>query len=313
MKPKVAASLEISNGSVKLLELTRKRRNRYCVIHCARHAYDSRAKLGDTIKKTIAESAESAGMSGFLSTSVWSPTLISRKITMPNAEPEKLAETVKAEAAKVVPYSLNDCIIDHFVLGPSAEAGKTDVMFIAAKKDLIFERCRFLQGIGIDLSFVDIHPVALSNLYAEFFVQNRGKTVALIHLGDAPPEVRAEENFMCIVKDGVPHVIRDLGDKLSAPQVAQEAWNQTAAQIMNAAVFYENSSKDKVELFAISGEEKTCGLMAKCAEQDFQKTLERWTIADRLDFANEDIRDEFLKHESSFMVAAGLALRRLKG
>ncbi|MBF0254629.1 MAG: pilus assembly protein PilM [Candidatus Omnitrophica bacterium] len=308
MAQKNVKVLEISTTAVKLLEVTRKKRQVFQVENCIQETYTSKALLESVLKKVL---AESKSPSDPVCTSVWSGTLMTKKIEMPNLNASELDAAVRSEADRHVPFPLNECVLDHYVMEPSTGHAKSSVMLIAAKKDLIMERCRLLESVGLKMSFMDIHPLAVANLYGQFEPDAGEKITALVHLGDAPPAVRGEDNFVTILKNGRPFVIRDLGDKLSAAEVTEEQWSQTTAQIVNAARFFETTFGSKVERFRLSGHKEVCAKMAGLIKAQSAADVAAWSAADLFKYAHPDAREELSRNESAFVVSLGVAVRGL--
>ena len=133
----------------------------------------------------------------------------------------------------------------------------------------------------------------------------------MIHLGDVPGRLKGEDNFISILRGGSPVVVRDLGDKLSENEVSPETWIQVSGQIMNAAVFYENTFHEPVKNFLISGDEAVCQKVVEAMKRDYQKDLNRWSVLGELEFENPEVKKAIEEYEPNIMVGLGLAVRRL--
>ena len=300
--------LEITSSTVKLLGVSKNKKNLLQVDFFDRREFSSRPEIEDAIQKFVSSRLKA---SDFVTTSVWSPTMYTRKISMPIFTPSELKGAIQLEADKYIPFAVEDCVLDHQVIRQDNATKKMDVLLVAAKKEPIVERCRFLEKMGLRVSFMDVHPAAVCNLYLAHQPEYRGEATAVIHIGDVPGRIHGEENFVGIIKNGVPVVMRDLGNKLSSAEVAEEVWVQIASQIMHAAVFYENAMQEKVQEFVISGDAETCRRIVEALERDTQKKVQRWSILDQLDYANSEVKKTIEEYESSAMVCLGLALRKL--
>lgn len=301
-----AFAIEISSSAVKLLGLLRHKKSSYQVTHASRHPYESKAVLAATVKKALA----AAGLeSGAAATSVWASTMVIRKISLPKLKPQEVAGALQLEADKYVPFGLDECELDHYLFPPDPQGAKTDVMMVASKKDLILERCKFLEEMGLKLLFMDIHPLALTN-WLLFQKPDAGKgTRAVIHIGDAPGKTTGEDNYIVILKDGVPWVIRDLGDRFASPEVTDEAYAQTAALVSNAIVFFENMAHDKPKEILLSSDDSIAVKLADALEKTTRLRPVRWNAAEGLTFENDAVKSSFKSSEAVFSSTLGVCAR----
>lgn len=333
--------LEISLKSVKYLELAPKKKQLE-VQNFLVYPYQTKADLEAILPKLQAERAEPDQAIG---TSVWSSTLISKKITLPLLAPHELKAVIEAEAGKQLPFALSECQMDYYVIDENLQTKIMEVMLIAAKKDLIVERCKYLQKYGIAMRFMDIHPIALARLYKRFHGDLK-QGVALIHVGCNPPALMGEENFVCILKNGVPVVLRDLNERLflsapatverpaeatapaegqatalapaaptpatATPQAPTANFQAAASQIMNAVVFYENNFKEPVSRILLSGDSATCARMGEALLSQHRRKAEQWNILDQINFTDAAIKDEARKNEAGLNILLGLAARGIE-
>jgi hypothetical protein len=303
-----AWTLDISSSAVKLLGLARRKKADFEVIHASRTAYDSRGMMADAIKRAVASASLE---SSFVATSVWASTMIIRKISLPRLRPQEVPGALQLEADKYVPFGLDECILDHFPFPADPQGQKTDVMLVASKKDLILERCKLLEDAGLKLWFMDIDPVALTNWLLIRRPESARGTRALIHIGDAPGRTQGEDSFIIILKDGVPWVIRDLGERFSAPEVSDEACSQTAALAANALVFFENMAHDKPSEILLSADDAIAPKLAESVEKAARLKPVRWQAAENILFRDDEVERAFSGPAASFAPALGVCARAL--
>lgn len=308
MTTATAWTLEISTTAVKLLGLTGRKNKEFEVVHASRSAYDSKGALAETLKRSIA----AAGLQGVpVATSVWASTMILRKISLPKLKPNEILGALQLEADKYVPFGLDECVLDHFLFPPDPQGLKADVMLVAAKKDLILERCRLLEDAGLKLLFMDIHPAALVNWLLLRKPEAAKGVHVLVHIGDAPGKAQGEDNFIVILKDGTPWVIRDLGDRFAAPEVTDEAVSQTATLAANAIVFFNNMTHEKPSEVLLSAEEGVAARLLPALEKSTQIKSARWSAADGLHFADDAAKTAFLGSAAAFAGSLGCCARTL--
>ncbi len=303
-----ALTIEISSSAVKLLSAVCRKKTDYTVTYASRHPYDSKGALSDTIKKALA--AASADRA-FIGTSVWASTMVLRKIALPRLKPAEIAGALQLEADKYVPFGLDECVLDHYLFPQDPQGAKTDVMLVASKKDLILDRCRLLEESGLKLRFMDIHPLALSNWLMIRKPELAKGSHALIHIGDVPGRIQGEDSFIVIFKDGVPWVIRDLGDRFSAADAGDEACSQTAALAANAIVFFENMTHERPKEIWLSADDAVAARLGEAVEKAARIRPVRWAPAEGLAFENDSVKSAFAASPTVFSTALGVAARML--
>jgi len=303
-----AWTLDISSSAVKLLGLTRRKKTEFEVIHASRTAYDSRGALADAIKRAVSGADLETPL---VATSVWASTMVIRKISLPYLKSQEVPGALQLEADKYVPFGLDECVLDHFPFPPDPQGQKTDVMLVASKKDLILERCKLLEDAGLKLLFMDIDPVALVNWLLLRRPEAAQGTRALVHIGDAPGRMQGEDSFIIILKDGVPWVIRDLGDRFSTPEISDEACSQTAALTANALVFFENLAHDKPKEILLSADDALFPKLAESIEKAARLKPVRWSASEGVLFRDEEAEKAFSGSAVSLAPALGVCARTL--
>lgn len=306
MATPISWSLEISASAVKLLGLARRKKTEFEVTHAAREPYDSMGALAETIKRVVAAASP---QSNLMATSVWASTMVIRKISLPKLKPGEIRGALQLEADKYVPFGIDECILDHFPFPDDPQGLKSEVMLIAAKKDLILDRCKLLDESGIKLKFMDIQPLALTNWLLLSRPQAQTSTAAFIHISDVPGKVSGEDNFLVILKNGVPWVIRDLGDRLAAPQLTDEALTQTAALAANAIVFFENMTREKPTEILLSADDAVAPRLIDALEKSTRIKPARWSAAEGLSFSDDAARKSFEAAPGAFACALGTCAR----
>jgi hypothetical protein len=299
-------SLEISSSAVKLLGLVRRKKTEFEIVHASRQLYDSMGALAETVKQVIAAGSPQTSL---MATSVWASTMVIRKISLAKLKPGEIRGALQLEADKYVPFGLDECILDYFPFPDDPRGLKSDVMLIAAKKDLILDRCKLLEASGLKLKFMDIHPLALTNWLLIKRPQTHTGITALIHIGDVPGKIAGEDNFLVILKEGVPWVIRDLGDRLAAPELTDEALTQTAALAANAIVFFENMTHEKPSEILISAGDTIASRLAEALEKASRIKPVRWAADEGLVFSDEAAQKSFGTAPGTFASALGACAR----
>jgi type IV pilus assembly protein PilM len=162
---KRALGIDIGAGSVKIVELEKTSDG----IHLLR------AKFFDLTQHAEQEKRDSlikAGIEGLLRTekirggksvvSLSGQSVFIRFLKLPRIQKSKIDKIIKYEAQQQVPFPLEKITWDHQAFGAYGGT-EEDVLFVAAKKDIVEANLGYLSGTGLDVEFMDISPLALLN------------------------------------------------------------------------------------------------------------------------------------------------------
>ncbi len=120
-------------------------------------------------------------------TSVSGGSVIVRLIRdMPKMTEEMLRKSIKYEAGRYVPSSVEDSYIEFEILGDSAD-GTMDVLIVAAPREVVESRIKAIEKAGLEVEVVDVESFAA---YRSLVESNSASvlsqmTVALVDIGAA--------------------------------------------------------------------------------------------------------------------------------
>lgn len=127
-----------------------------------------------------------------------------REIEMPSLTEKEMTEAVYWEAEKVLPYPVDEAILDWIVLERARETDQMmTLLLVAGKKDYIRSFLKPMKTVGIrplNLSLIPM-PVLQVLKYIPDFQSHA--TVAVIDMG-------AETTHVLIIKDGLPRLSRTI-------------------------------------------------------------------------------------------------------
>ena len=126
-------------------------------------------------------------------------SLVIRIIEVPRMSPKELAETMKWEVERHVPFASSELQMDYQIIerpDTPPEAQTMEVLLVVAQQEMINTHLEVIQGAGLEPAAVDVEPLAL----ARALVDARGpeelrRTIALVNIGDQITDVS-------IVRDG---------------------------------------------------------------------------------------------------------------
>jgi type IV pilus assembly protein PilM len=124
----------------------------------------------------------------------------SRVMSFPFSDPRKVETAVMAEIEDVVPFDLDEMIVDHQILG--TQAGKTAALVVMTRKNFLRSFLEHLQRINIDPKLVDVDSLAFYNL-SSYIDSDPSKSFGLVDIGH-------EKTSVCIVQGGLLRMFRSI-------------------------------------------------------------------------------------------------------
>lgn len=131
-------------------------------------------------------------------------SVVVRTVRIPKMTEATLRKSIKYEAGRYVPSSVEDSFIEFEIIGDADEM-QMDVLIVAAPKDVIQSRIKACRDAGLDVDVVDVEPFCAYRALLESDQANEfaGKTVALVDIGSSTTS-------MSVVTDGVFAMARSL-------------------------------------------------------------------------------------------------------
>ncbi|AZR74503.1 hypothetical protein BBF96_14580 [Anoxybacter fermentans] len=129
---------------------------------------------------------------------------IIREVEMPVMTDRELSKAIYWEAKKVLPYSVEEAIIDWIVLERRREIDKMmSVLLVAGRKDYIYSFLKPIKSVGIKPQNLSIFPIPLLYVVKQIPDFKKYTTAAVIDMG-------AEVTHVLIIKDGLPRLSRTI-------------------------------------------------------------------------------------------------------
>jgi len=136
-------------------------------------------------------------------------SVIIKKINLTAMEDSELSSHIQAEAEQYIPFDIDEVYLDYQDLKTNTdEDDRTDVMLVAAKKDVVTGYLEMLSNAGLEAIIVDVDAFALENAYGANF-GGLEENIALIDIG-------ASKMSINIVSKGTSALARDavMGSKI---------------------------------------------------------------------------------------------------
>nr|MBF0220825.1 type IV pilus assembly protein PilM [Desulfobulbaceae bacterium] len=221
-KQKLALGLDIGSYAVKICELTSSQNG------CRLLKLGS-AKLPEgAVEDGVLQDPDSVGAiittlinnlkikNKKVAISISGYSVIVKKINLAVMSAAELEEHIQAEAEQYIPFDIDDVFLDFQDLKTNSdESDRTDIMLVAAKKDVINTYLRMLEKIGLQAVVVDVDAFALENSYEN--VESLAENVALIDIG-------ASKMSFNIIANGASILARDV--VMGSRQITEQIQNR---------------------------------------------------------------------------------------
>jgi type IV pilus assembly protein PilM len=215
-KTKSSVGLDIGSHSIKAVELKSKKRggeSQYELVKLAYEVLPRDAIVEGTIIDTNAVAEiikmtfdENKIENKNVAISISGNSVIIKKISLPQMDPEELSESIVWEAKHNIPYAYDEINIDYAILDSprAAEEKKLDVLIVAAKKDKIENYSNVVLQARKNLESIDVDAFALQNsLQTNYLESYYEKSLAIINIGAHIANIMVTEN-------GIPQLFRDV-------------------------------------------------------------------------------------------------------
>lgn len=288
-------------------------------------------KISDLIKELAEDSKISAKE---VSISVSGSPVIVRFISMPKMTETELRAAIKFEAEKVMPFNINDCIVDFQLLKKDEYGNKINVLLVAVKREHIQKKIALVEKAGFSVRCVDVDIFAFTNAFLRNFQgMEAERTVALLNIG-------AAYTNLSILKSGVIYFARDIaigGNDIAAaivknmsvtPEFAEAlkagpafklqevaaATKQTVNNLLDeiklSFSYHENQTGRAIDEVYLSGGSSGLSWLAEAFQDTLGSKPSFWNPLQFLDIGSGDIDIAALDKIKSYLtVSVGLALR----
>jgi type IV pilus assembly protein PilM len=129
--------------------------------------------------------------------------VIIKKIAVPQMAPDTLAANIRSEAEHHIPFGRDDVEIDYHVTNPSTASGQTEMLLVAAKKEVVNDYVQVVRDAGLAPQVVDVAAFASQNGFEANYPLDPRETIVLINIGAAISNIN-------IVRSGVSLFTRDV-------------------------------------------------------------------------------------------------------
>ncbi|ADH86978.1 type IV pilus assembly protein PilM [Desulfurivibrio alkaliphilus] len=268
-------------------------------------------------------------------------SVIVKKINLQVMSTEELEKHIIEEAEQYIPFDIDDVYLDFHDLQTNREGDEnTDVMLVAAKKELVDGYLELLDGLGLEAVVVDVDAFALENAFDAH--QQQAENVALVDIGAGKMNINLLSGGSSALTRDITLGGRDLTiqlqnslglsfdeaealktGKMPAPseetrqkaaEIVQDTCRQWSEEIKRAIAFYLSSNEDQpISRIVISGGSARLTGLADYLAQQCELPCTVFNPFTRIEYDPKKIDPEYLQVAAPEMGQAfGLATRSVE-
>lgn len=275
-KQKLAVGLDIGSHSVKVCEFAEAgKKTKLISLGTAQlpvgAVEDGELRDPETVAEIIKKLIDNLGIkSKKVAISISGYSVIMKKINLAVMTEEELQHHIQAEAEQYIPFDIDEVYIDFQDLHTNQDdEGRTDVMLVAAKKEVVNRYIEMLEGIGLKVVVVDVDAFALENAFELSMGQD--DNVILVDIGSSKMNIN-------IISGGASVFARDVF--LGSRQLTEQIQN-------NLEVSFEEAEDLKICA-------QDAGGQLPQLEETFSGACTQWVleIKKALDFYNSNYPEQ---------------------
>jgi type IV pilus assembly protein PilM len=130
-------------------------------------------------------------------------SVIIKKIAVPAMKPDELATQIRFEAEHHIPFAKDDVEIDYHVVNPQNSSGQTELLLVAAKKEVVADYTQVVRDAALNPIVVDVAAFAGQNGFELNYQLDAKETAVIITVGAAISNIN-------IVRGGISLFTRDV-------------------------------------------------------------------------------------------------------
>ena len=130
-------------------------------------------------------------------------SVIIKKIAVPAMKLDELPTQIRYEAEHHIPFSKEDVEIDYHVVTPHNAQGQTELLLVAAKKEVVADYTQVVRDASLSTQVVDVAAFAGQNGYEANYTLDPRETIVLVTVGATISNIN-------IVRGGVSLFTRDV-------------------------------------------------------------------------------------------------------
>lgn len=297
-KESLSIGLDIGSSHIKLVVLERKGKEKTLKKF-------SSAALAPGIE-ALDTFVRAEGISGRpVNTSLSGQSVVMRFIDLPQMNKEELRSAIQFEAGELIPFPLEEMILDCAIIREKIKDKKMQVAVAAVKKSAVHERLELLEKVGLTPKIIDLDCFCLANAFTHAYDaanadgSSGGKveTIGLLNIG-------AQVTNLVILENGALKFSRDI-----AFGGRESTLGSLASEISSSVDYYENQIGLPIEKLYSSGGAGGLPGITDFISRHLNVRLCHFDVFSGIAI-DSALNNEALKAaQGMFVVALGLALR----
>ena len=204
------------------------------------------ASVGATIKQMLRDFHISATACNI---AVAGASVVVRSVRIPRMPEATLRKSIKYEASRYVPSSVEDSYIEFEIVG-EADEGQMDVLIVAASREVVESRMKACEAAGLEVEAVDVEPFAAFRSIVEADHQHDWieNTVAFVDLGASTTNFSVINKGLFAMTRSIPIGSNSLTDALKSYFKLTDHDAETGKAQLNLNELLEDADKDNPPL-----------------------------------------------------------------
>jgi type IV pilus assembly protein PilM len=195
--------------------------------------------LGQAVKALLKKSGISTNQA--ISAASSSASVVVRVIDVPQMNPAELAETMKWETERQVPFAMSDIVMDYKVIERPegyADGQNMEVVLAVAQQEFIDRHVEVLFAAGLKPKSIDVGPLAAGRALLEIGTNGNpaGHTVGVINIGASTTEISIFRDKLLVFPRTLPlagdNFTRAIADALQVDMATAETYKRDLAEVM---------------------------------------------------------------------------------
>lgn len=190
-------------------------------------------------------------------------SVIIKKIAVPAMRVDEIDDQIKFEAEHHIPFSKDDVEIDYHLINALNSSGQTELLLVAAKKEVVADYAQVVRDAGLVPQVVDVAAFANQNAFEANYQLDPRETIVLINVGASISNIN-------IIRAGTSLFTRDV--TIGGNAFTEEVQKQLGVSIDEAEAFKVGAV---VEGAASPGDiERVLESVAEVMAGEFQRSLD---------------------------------------
>jgi len=195
--------------------------------------------LGQAVKNLLKKSGIGANQA--ISAASSNASVVVRVIDVPQMSPAELADTMKWETERQVPFAMSDIVMDYKVIERPegyAEGQNMEVVLAVAQQEFIDRHVEVLFAAGLKPKSIDVSPLAAGRALFELGSNGdpAGHTVGVINIGASTTEISIFRDKLLVFPRTLPlagdNFTRAIADALQVDMATAETYKRDLAEVM---------------------------------------------------------------------------------